>query len=63
MANGGGGPRTCHDGARPVTPVEAKAAYEAQLVLEGCALVCAVGTGLYVRFVRWALGTVGVWLL
>ena len=46
-----------------MTPVEAKAAYEAQLVLEGCALVCAVGTGLYVRFVRWALGTVGVWLL
>ena len=32
------------------------------IVLEGCALVCAVGTGLYVRFVRWALGTVGVWL-
>ena len=46
-----------------VTPVEAKAAYEAHMVLEGCALVCAVGTGLYVRVVRWALGTVGVWLL
>ena len=45
-----------------MTPVEAKAAYEAHIVLEGCALVCAVGTGLYVRVVRWALGTVGVWL-
>ena len=62
MSNGGGGPRTWRDGARPVTPGEAQAAYPAQIVLEGCARVCAVGTGLYVHFVRWALGTVGVWL-